>query len=489
MNAGLDLDQLGVRWQVLTAAARNQEALELLRTHLDAHRGEPYVWTLLSQTLNNLGEGVDGESAARQALALEPRSTAALINLSRGLILQGRLAEAETAAEEARALDDQQAGVHAWLAVVHNERGRYQQALEGVREALRLEPSGDNFALLADIHVNMGQPEQARRALADGLAADPENRQLLLFSGRVANGASVVGDQAALLSGMLAASPLDHGPLNQLKQEVLARLHNLAFLPWLQGIVFCFLAPLITLVPAGGAAALAICLALAVILRAGFLLRRLSRTVPDGFLRDVLRESPDARRGVAVLVAAEGWILASSLGAGVVAAGEELRWFLILLMGGTVLVLASRYLLHRAAYRALEGFTKETAPEYAAARDRYAGDRSAGALWLGVLGVLVGLLALLQQTYTVFAGAASFSAGAFVLAQAVHFSVVKLSLRRYLNRRAGPQGHQGEGPDRPGRLGKPTSGVLLLGAVFVLLPALMLAAGMWLLVGGSVPAG
>ena len=501
MSTGLDLDQLGARWQVLTAAARHQEALELLRAHLDAHRAEPYVWTVLSQTLNNLGEGTDGESAARQALELDPRSTSALINLSRGLALQGRLAEAEEPAEQARDLDDQQAGTHAWLALVHNERGNYAQALEGVQEALRLQPSGDNFALLAEIHVNMAQHEQARRALADGLAVDPQNRQLLLLSGRVSYSAAVVGDQAALLSGMLAESPMDRGPLDQLKQEVLARLHNLALLPWLQGVVFCFLAPLITQVPAGGAAALAVYAALAVIIRSGVLLRRLSRAIPEGFLHDVLRESPDARLGVAALIAAEGWVLAASLGAGVAAAGDGLRWFLVLLVCGTVLTLASRYLLHRAAYRALAGYTKEAAPEYAAARDRYSGDRSASALWIGVLGLVIGLLALPQQTYTVFAGAASASAGAFVLATAVHFSVVKISLRRYLNRRGAPAGQPagapldaaedagaGEDADRPGRLGKPPAAMLLLGVVTVLLPALMLTAGIWLLATGSVPA-
>lgn len=492
MTTGLDLDQLGARWQVLAAAARHRDALELLRTHLDAHRGEPYIWTLLSQTLNNLGEGTDGESAAREALALEPRSTSALINLSRGLALQGRFAEAETAAAQALALDDQHAGTHAWLALVHHEQGRYQEALDGVQEALRLQPSGDNFALLAEIRISIGQHDQARRALADGLAADPQNRQLLLLSGRVSHGEEVVGDQAALLSSMLAASPTDRGPLDQLKQEVLARMRHLALLPWLQGVLFCFLAPLITQVPAGGAAALALWLAAAVIFRAGFLLRRLSRAVPAGFLRDLLRESPDARKGAAALIAAEAWVLATGFAAGLAGSGEGLRWSLVLLMGGTVLVLAARHLLHRAAYRALEGFTEETAPEYAAARDRYAGDRSARALWVGVLGILLGLLALLQQTYTVFAGAASAFAGAFVLAEAVHFSVVRLSLRRHLNRRhlnhpTPPDGQPGNTQDRPGRLGKPPPRVLLLGAAVVLLPALMLAAGVWLLAAGSVP--
>lgn len=481
MTTGLNLDQLGVRWQILTAAARHREALELVRAHLDTHRAEPYVWTVLSQTLNNLGEGADGESAAREALALEPDSPSALINLSRGLALQGRFAEAETAAVQARDLDDQQAGSHAWLALVRNERGRYREALEGVEEALRLQPSGDNFALLADIRINMGQHEQARRALADGLAADPQNRQLLLLSGRVSHGEEVVGDQAALLSGMLAASPTDRGPLDQLKQEVLARVRHLALLPWLQGVLFCFLAPLITQVPAGGAAALALWLALAVTLRAGFLLRRLLRAVPAGFLRDMLRESPDTRKGAAALIAAEGWVLAASFGAGIAGAGDGLRWSLVLLMGGTVLILASRYLLHRAAYRALEGFTEEAAPEYASARDRYAGDRSARALWVSVLGILLGLLALLQQTYTVYAGAASAFAGAFVLAEAVHFSVVKLSLRRHLNRRTAPEGQSAGTLDRPGRLGKPPSNVVALGVATVLLPALMLAAGVWLL--------
>ena len=491
MSTGADLDRMGARWQVLTAAARHRDALELIQAHLDAHRAEPYVWTLLSQTLNNLGEGTDGESAAREALELEPRSTSALINLSRGLALQGRFAEAETAAAQARDLDDQQAGTHAWLALVHHEQGRYVEALEGVQEALRLQPSGDNFALLAEIRISMGQHDQARRALADGLAADPQNRQLLLLSGRVSHGEEVVGDQAELLSGMLAASPTDRGPLDQLKQEVLARGRHLALLPWLQGVLFCFLAPLITQVPAGGAAALALWLGLAVILRARFLLRRLSRAVPAGFLRDVLRESPDARKGVVALIAAEAWVLAAGLGAGLAAAGDGLRWSLVLLMGGTVLVLAARYLLHRAAYRALEGFTEEAAPEYAAARDRYAGDRSGRALWVGVLGTLLGLLALLQQTYTVFAGAASAFAGAFVLAEAVHFSVVKLSLRRHLNsrhlnHRTPPEGHPGD-TDRPGRLGKPPPRVLLLGVAVLLVPALMLAAGTWLLAAGSVP--
>lgn len=487
MSQGTDLDQMMPRYQLLTTAGRLNEALKLVRAHVEEHRDDPRVWLVLAQALNNLGEGSDAEAAVRQALDLDPRSFMGLLNLSRALLLQGRQADARAAAEELTRWFPEEAGAHGWLASVHNSGGSFREALASAEQALSLDPSADHYATAVEACSRLGDHEQARSMLADGLAVDPQHRELLLLSSWIANGAAVVGDQTELLTGMLAASPMDRAPLDRLTQEVLGRLRNLALLPWIQAVAFCFLAPLIADVPAGGAAALAAYMGLGVVVRAVIVLRRLSQKLPAGFLKDLLTASPAARTGLLALVAGEVWVLGATLGVGLAATGEEVRWFLALLTGGVLPVFLARYLLHRAAYRALPGFTPDAVTEFAAARRTHSGDRSAAALWLLPGGALLALLALLQQTYTVFGGAAVAGAGLFLLAHSAHFVYVELALRRRIKARAAAEADSGA----PGaaRLGRPPAPVLLMGAGAVALPLLMLAGGAWLLAAGSVPAG
>jgi len=87
------------------------------------------------------------EDACRQALALDPRSIAALVNLGAILGKTGRLGEGEAALRRAISLDPDHADAHGQLAILLLERGDHETGMAALRKARELGAGAAGSAL------------------------------------------------------------------------------------------------------------------------------------------------------------------------------------------------------------------------------------------------------------------------------------------------------------------------------------------------------
>lgn len=487
------MDRLAVRFQLLSASKRNQEALDLVLQQVQVLGADPRLWVLLSAAFIQTGRWQEAEQAARSALNLEPGSRDGLMSLGVALGNQDRIGEALEAAHAVRAQFPEDPDVYSLLAQLHlhgSTRQDHEQALECILWALNLRPTGDDFAVAALAYTRLFRHEEARAVLRDGLAFDPNNRQLQLAGGSVAMGGQVVGDWPGLLSSLLAQSPMDSEAQGELRLSAFSKLRNLAYLPWLQGVVFCWLAPVLSVylydlfpaaadrvrlpVIAGTAVFLTV---LQVVLSLGWA-RRVFKAYPPGYLRGELAGSRPARSGVYALVAAEAWVAGATLWAALATADPPRFWALVVLLGATVLSLAGVYLMDRAAIESTDGFTPEKRTDFAFRRWAVARHRNDVSKVPLLCGVVASLFAWLQPGEAVFGGAALVSAGAALLAFVLESETLRLRL--FLARSG--SGSPSTGPHRS--LGR--SGVLLSTAriIRVALPLAMLIGGAMILVQG-----
>jgi tetratricopeptide (TPR) repeat protein len=146
---------------------------------------------------------------ARQALAADPDDAVAhaLLALALAHLDQGR--EAVSAGQRAVALAPESSFTHYALGCAHLERGELATAELAAREALRLEPDGHGFALLAQIHVRQKRWNDALAAAEGGLQIEPEHQGCGNLRA-LALGALGRPDAAALvMDEVLAADPDD----------------------------------------------------------------------------------------------------------------------------------------------------------------------------------------------------------------------------------------------------------------------------------------
>jgi tetratricopeptide (TPR) repeat protein len=113
--------------------------------------------------------------AARQALAADPQDAMAHALLALGLahLEQGR--DAVEAGRRAVAIDPEMAFAHyahGWAQVEH---GDFAAAERAAQEALRIDPSGDAYALLAQVHVRQRRWKDALDVAERGLHIEPEH--------------------------------------------------------------------------------------------------------------------------------------------------------------------------------------------------------------------------------------------------------------------------------------------------------------------------
>ena len=484
------MDRLAVRFQLLSASQRHQEALDLLLQQVQVLGADPRLWVLLSAAFLQTGRWQEAEQAARSALNLEPGSRDGLVCLGAALGSQRRIGEALEAAYAAKAQYPGDAEIYSLLAQLHlrgGSRQEHEQALACILEALHLRPSGDDFAVAALVYTQLFRHEEARAVLRDGLAFDPDNRQLQLASGTVSMGGQVAGQWPGLLASLLARSPMDTEAQAELRLSALSKLRNLAYLPWLQAMVFCWLAPVLSIyledlfpasagrvrlpVIAGTAVLLTV---LQVVLSLRWLVR-VSKTYPPGYLRGELSASRPARSSLYALVLAEAWAAGATLWAALAPGGPPQFWAVLALQGTTALSLAGVYLMDRAAVESMDGFTPQRRTDFAVRRWAVARQRRDISKLPLLFGVLASLLAWLQAGEPAFGGAALVSAGAVLLAFTLEAEILRVRL--FLARSGSPAAapHPSLGP----------SSVLLwtVRILRVALPLGMLCGGVVILAG------
>jgi tetratricopeptide (TPR) repeat protein len=122
----------------------------------------------------------DGEKAAREALAADPRWGAGYTFLALFLLNQGKLGAAERSAREGVRHAPADPWAHLVLGIVFLRQDRPKEARAAADEVLRLDPHGvGGYQLLADAWGADGRHTAARLAARDGLARHPTDPTLL----------------------------------------------------------------------------------------------------------------------------------------------------------------------------------------------------------------------------------------------------------------------------------------------------------------------
>lgn len=310
-----DLALLASRFEVLTAQQRAADAVELLEGQAAHHGDEPLFWVLLGRAFAMDRRFVDAEAAGRRAVELEPDAVATQVTLLLAFIGRRR---ADEAVDLARSIVERHAedpDAHHWLSQALLARRRDHQDLvvahQAARHALSLKADAGAFLQAAQTASLLDDDREARALLADGLAQFPQDRDLLLLSGRIKGGETVVGPREELVGGILRSSPLDAPAEADLAGSPLRWLRGRLFLLWYHVLAFALLAvlplpvPVLLAVTLLGAAVHA-----ALVLRS---YRRLEAVLPPDYLREQLTDPARGRTGATASAAAAVLVLAGTV--------------------------------------------------------------------------------------------------------------------------------------------------------------------------------
>ena len=187
---------------------RYQEAAEQFRQVVELTPDNASAWTSLGTTYLYMGRYTDAEAAYRRSLALATTFNAYQA-LGMAYYRMRRFDDAITVLEQARRLSDQYRGpgslarVYYWQGRKAEARALFGVAIEGLEQALQVNPNDVNaHLLLAEFQAKLGhQTEATAQLLAAGdVSGDPHK---LLFGAIVHNH---LGNRAAALEWLEKAS-------------------------------------------------------------------------------------------------------------------------------------------------------------------------------------------------------------------------------------------------------------------------------------------
>mgnify|MGYP003304072106 CR=1 FL=1 len=340
----MSTDAIRARVEVLASSGRQTDALALLQEQAPHHLDEPWLHADLAQLYVSLERYEEGEQAARQSLGLDPEGREALLLLAIAQQELELLAEARDTAATAVALYPDDGVAHRIAAAIYagsDDEADRRQGWAHIQRALELSPHDpEQYVVAVYVNTAVGGPAAlSRRFLEEGLSLDPGNRQLILASAALQESPAGV-DPAALVSSLLAVNPQDREALDTLRGEFFRRLTSLAFIPWLQVLVFGFLATSLT--NRGSTAFVA--LVLVVLFGAVALAQRLRHAGryalgPDGVRTDGKRRLGGAAAFAALAVAGftSRWLTPDAAASAVLA---------LVLAGVLLAVAGARLLLH-----------------------------------------------------------------------------------------------------------------------------------------------
>jgi Flp pilus assembly protein TadD len=119
------------------------------------------------------------ETEYKLVLALDPRSTEAIIGLTNLYMKSGRIGEAEPLLRRLAAERPDDAGIHLQLGRVLAAQGKKDDAIPEIQNALKLSPNDSEAQRdLADLYASTGKNDQAETAYRALLTAHPNDPEL-----------------------------------------------------------------------------------------------------------------------------------------------------------------------------------------------------------------------------------------------------------------------------------------------------------------------
>lgn len=141
-------------------------ALEAFDAHLNSVPDDPHVRALSSVCQLELGDDAGAETAAHQALQLNPDEVAAWLTLARLALREERLRDAENSVQQALRRAPTSAPVLAVAATLQLHRERWPEALALAEQGLAFEPQDrDCMRVRARVLLKMRRIEEGRQAL------------------------------------------------------------------------------------------------------------------------------------------------------------------------------------------------------------------------------------------------------------------------------------------------------------------------------------
>lgn len=315
MTEAVGLDVLSARFDVFVSQQRGRDAVEMLQGQAAYHEDQPLYWALLGRAFVVDEKFVEAEEAGRRAVALEPHSSGTQLTLLLAFLGQRRFDEAIHLAWSIVEQHPEEADSHYWLSRALLGRSQDRQDLvvahQAARHALSLNADARAFALAAQTASLIDEDREAHVLLAAGLAENPQDRELLLLSGRIKGGAAIVGSREELVGGILRASPLDRSAEADLGSSPVHWVKDRLFQVWYSLLAFAFVAVLPLPVPAQLIAAVAIASAHVLVSVRSF--RRLEHVLPGGYLKEQLADATRARGSLRAYRAAGALVLLGSI--------------------------------------------------------------------------------------------------------------------------------------------------------------------------------
>ncbi len=155
---------LEVQADALVAQGRNDEAMRAYRLVLEKNARLPEVYTAIGSINLREGKAIEAAAAFQRALALQPFSAVANVQLARALLVTGQDDRARQLLQTAAKLDHPPVGVFKMQGKIYLRRQQYKQAaavLETYTDRMPLD-SGAHY-LLARAYRALGQTASAKR--------------------------------------------------------------------------------------------------------------------------------------------------------------------------------------------------------------------------------------------------------------------------------------------------------------------------------------
>jgi len=207
------------------------KAAALRALQLDQSAPEPRASLALAIMCHDLN-WLSAERGFREAIGMNPRYPAARYWLALCLLAQGRMQEAVSEAETARALDPVSPVFPVMLARALAVGGRYEEARQTCLDSLELDPSDRSVRLLlAECYWRLGRREEATATLATISSAGEEDKRQLEILSAVFDGKPEGGRR--MLKALESSAEADRDPAFWARVSAILGENDLAF-GWLE---------------------------------------------------------------------------------------------------------------------------------------------------------------------------------------------------------------------------------------------------------------